>query len=81
MSKVSIGRRLSLAFAGGAGLGLLFYWIGELVVAAAAAAPPSSPIIGLAVGVSTATAIALSADLADAAKGAPAEETKASGTD
>jgi hypothetical protein len=63
-----MGRRLSLAMAGGTGLGLLFYWIGQLVLVAAPTAPSTAPIVGLAVGYATATTIALAADLEEASK-------------
>lgn len=70
---LSIGRRISLAFAGGVSLGLMFYWLGELLVTAVPTAPASSPIVGLTVGAATAVTIALSADLTEAVKNSKAE--------
>lgn len=75
MVTVSIGRRISLAVAGGASLGALFYWIGELVMVAIPTAPGTTSIVLATIGVASAATIALSADLEAAAKESPPEES------
>jgi len=60
---IGIGRRIVRMFAGALSLGTVFYWLGTVVVTAVPALPPTTPLLGLAVGASSAVLVELSADI------------------